>query len=236
LKVLKGLAYVTADEMRLIDRDAMGEFGIDILSLMENAGVTTAMVARQMLGGSVRGKGVAVLVGKGNNGGDGLVAARHLHNWGANVRVIVGEREVMGSVPSTQLRAVEKTGTTVEGPDAKLVGDQLLIDALLGYNSKGNPREPIATIIREANRSRVPLLAVDLPSGLDATSGEPGDPCIEAKATITMSFPKAGFLNPRAKGFVGELWLGDLSLPPELYRRYSQKSDLFDEQPVARIF
>jgi NAD(P)H-hydrate epimerase len=235
MKVVNGLAYVTAEEMALIDRAAIEEFGVDVLSLMENAGTSTAEVARRLLGGDVAGKQIAVLVGKGNNGGDGLVAARRLHNWGAKVEVVLSDKGAMGSVPSSQLRAVEVSEIEVKGPIASLRDSDLLVDALLGYNSKGNPREPIASMIAEANGSRIPILAVDLPSGLDSTTGEPNVPCITAKATITMGLPKTGFLEPGARRFVGELWVGDVSLPRELYRRYSMEPTLFDRQSVARI-
>ncbi|MDA4125518.1 MAG: NAD(P)H-hydrate epimerase [Thaumarchaeota archaeon] len=235
MKVVDGLAYVSAEEMALLDRTAIEEFGVDVLSLMENAGAATAEVARRMFGGGVGGKRVGVLVGKGNNGGDGLVAARRLHNWGANVVVILSEKESMGNVPKTQLRAVEALGVDIKGPEAALGDSDLLIDALLGYNSRGSPREPVASIIAGANRSKVPMLAVDLPSGLDATSGESNEPCVVAKATITMALPKLGFLNAEARNFVGELWLGDISLPAELYRRYSVRASPFDRQSVVRI-
>ncbi len=235
MKLVNGHAYVTAEEMGVIDRAAMEEFGIDVLSLMENAGALTAVTAKRMLGGTVKERHVAVLVGKGNNGGDGLVAARHLQNWGASVKVALSERDAMGEVPSIQLRAVEKMGIEIGGPSAAFGKFDVLIDALLGYNSRGDPRGPVATMIAEANRSPVPVLAVDLPSGLDATSGEPNDPCIRAKATITMGFPKTGFLNPKAKRLLGEVWLGDVSLPAELYRRYSWELPIFDRESVVRI-
>jgi hydroxyethylthiazole kinase-like uncharacterized protein yjeF len=235
LKLANGRAYVTAEEMGVIDRSAMEEFGVDVLSLMENAGVAAAAVARVMLGGRVEGRRVAVLVGKGNNGGDGLVAARHLHNWGASVKVLFCARDAMGGVPAMQLRAIEKTSIGIGGPGEGPGAADIIVDALLGYNSKGDPREPIATMIVEANRSRVPILAVDIPSGLDATTGEPNEPCVVAEATVTMGFPKVGFLNPRAKAFVGELWLGDVSLPAEVYRRYSWAKPAFEREPVVKI-
>ncbi len=233
--MVDGLAYVTAEEMAHIDRAAIEEFGVGVLSLMENAGAATAVIAREMLGDNVRGKRIAVLVGKGNNGGDGLVAARRLDNWGATVGVILSEKGAMGDVPSAQLRAIEKSGVDIGGPGAPLGNFDLLIDALLGYNSRGNPREPIASMIVEANRSESPILAVDLPSGLDATSGEPNEPCMMAKATITMGLPKTGFLKPGARRYVGELWLGDVSLPAELYRRCSIELPLFGRESVVRI-
>jgi len=235
MKSVDGRVYVTAEEMGRIDRIAIEEFGIDVLSLMENAGVATAVAARRLMGGRIEGKRLQCLIGKGNNGGDGLVAARHLHNWGADVSVVLCDRSAMAPVPSMQVEMVEKMGIPVKKAGTSLAGSELLIDGMLGYNSKGNPREPIAGMIRDANESLVPVLAVDIPSGLDATTGEPNEPCIVATATLTLGFPKTGFLNPRSRRFVGELYLGDISIPMGIYKRYSQDVSLFGGESVVRI-
>lgn len=216
------------------DRIAIEDFGIDVLALMENAGVAVAKVARRMLGGRVEGKSVCCLVGKGNNGGDGLVAARHLYDWGARASVVVaGEPSEVRDIPAKQLNIVRKMGIRIDGPNGNIDAD-LLIDALLGYGSRGSPREPIAGLISRANSSKTRILAVDIPSGLDATSGEPEEPCIVAKATITFGFPKSGFLNPRAGKFVGALFVADISMPRELYLKY-QGHPIFAQGEILRI-
>ncbi len=231
-----GLAYLTAEEMGEVDREAIDGFGIDVLSLMENAGTAVATLARLLLEGRVVGRRVGVLVGKGNNGGDGLVAARDLHNWGADVRVMLSDREAIGQVPSRQLMAIEKLGVPVYGAGGSLAGFDLVIDSLLGYNSKGDPREPMRSMILNANTSGAPILAVDTPSGLDTTAGVPNDPCVIARATVTLGFLKIGFLNPRCRPYVGQLYLGDVSLPLEVYRRHSQSATLFEKESVVRIW
>jgi len=170
-----GLVYLTAEEMAEADRTAIEDYGVDVLALMENAGVATAHLARKMLRGDVQGKNVCCLVGRGNNGGDGLVAARHLNNWGAVVRVVLaGERSDLRDVPARQIAIVDKMGIPVAGPKEGLGGAQLIVDALLGYGSRGSPREPAAGLIRQGNGSNIPILAVDIPSGMDATTGELG--------------------------------------------------------------
>lgn len=231
-----GLAYLTSEEMKEADRDAIEGFRVDVLSLMENAGSAVASLARTLLEGSVLGRKVGVLAGKGNNGGDGLVAGRHLRDWGADVTVVLSEREAIGPVPSKELTAIERSGTPVRSAGAPLVGFDLLIDSLLGYNSKGNPREPVRGMILDANASGVPILAVDIPSGLDPTNGEPNDPCVMAKATLALGFPKTGFLDPRCRRYVGQLYLGDVSLPPEVYRKYSQSRMAFERESIVRIW
>jgi len=232
-----GMTYVTTEEMKAIDTAAIETYGISVLSLMENAGLATAALSRQILGGRIRGRRIACLTGKGNNGGDGLVASRHLQNWGADVTVVlISEREAVGEACSRQLASAEAMGIPVLGPKAVLEGFDLLIDALLGYNSKGNPREPAAGLIRSANDSHVPILAVDIPSGLDPTSGTPNDPCIAAKATLTLALPKTGFLNQTSRKFVGELYLGDVSIPGRLYEGFHQRVPLFDAGQILRIW
>ncbi len=228
---------MTAQELAEADRAAIQEFGVDVLVLMENAGVAVARLARKMLGEGAAGKRVACLVGKGNNGGDGLVAARHLHNWGARVVVVLsGPAGGLNETPSKQLRIIRRMGIDVAENTTKTPEADLCVDALLGYGSKGDPRQPTANLIRSANDSKVPILAVDQPSGLDATGGEPGDPCIVAHATVTLGFVKTGFLNPRAKAFLGELYLADVSIPAGVYRKYGQAAHYFERDNIVKIW
>ena len=232
-----GCVYITAQEMAELDRSAIEDFGIEELVLMENAGLAVANVARRLLGGDAIGKKLGVLVGKGNNGGAGLGAARHLQNWGAQVNLILaGDRGDLRDLPAKHLEVAEKTGARVAGPDPGLRGVDLAVDALLGYNLRGSPKEPLAGLIRRANASGVRILAVDIPSGLDATTGEPGDSCIVADTTVTLGLPKMGFLNPAARRYVGRLCLADISFPPRLYARYAQKDALFGRDSVVTIW
>lgn len=236
MRVVGGFAYLTAAEMAGADKSAIEEFGVDVLSLMENAGVATANAARRLLGRRVSGERVVCLVGKGNNGGDGLVAARHLCNWGADVAVVLGTpRGELREAPAKQLASVEKLGIAVSGHDGSFDGASLLIDALLGYGSRGNPSGNIGELIRRANGSGMSILAVDLPSGLDATTGARGDPCVVASATVTFGLPKTGFLDPGSRENVGELYLADISLPRAVYQRLSPRAVEFPEGGLVEI-
>ncbi len=229
------MAYLTADEMRAADEETVGKHGVSVLALMESAGAATAGLTRSMLGGAVVGRKIAVLAGKGNNGGDGMVAARHLHNWGANVMVSLSERSSIGEVPALQLSSVERAGISVTGPDGSVGGFDILIDALLGYGSRGAPREPVRTMILSANAARTPIVAVDIPSGLDATTGVASDPCVTATATLTFGFPKAGFLNPKSREFVGKLYLSDIGFPLEVYQAVQQTTP-FARDTIVQIW
>lgn len=216
-----GVAYATSEEMRELDRVSSEDYFVPVISMMENAGIAVAEVARELLGGDVGGKRVAFLIGKGNNGGDGMVAARHLHNRGADVTLTLSVAAAdFGDAPRVQYEAVRRLANVQEPPGLPTSLD-LVVDALLGYNAKGDPREPLASMIREANHCGAPIIAVDIPSGLDADTGEAHDACISAFTTVTFGLPKAGFLNPGASRWVGRLYLADVSFPAEAYRKMS---------------
>jgi NAD(P)H-hydrate epimerase len=165
-----------------------------------------------------------------------MVAARHLHNWGASISpVLAFEADHLKQVPAHQWRILKKMGLALhERPE--LENAELFIDALIGYGLKGDPRPPVAGWIERANLAGQPILALDAPSGLDATSGTPGDPCIKAAATLTLALPKSGLLSPQAVDYVGELYLADISVPPGLYREINiDVPNLFAEDSILRI-
>jgi NAD(P)H-hydrate epimerase len=112
----------------------------------------------------------------------------------------------------------------------------LIIDALIGYGISGDPRQPVAGWIESANNSGKPILALDAPSGLDATTGIPGNPCIKAAATLTLALPKTGLLTRQAKNYVGELYLADISVPPELYLHLGiEVPNLFASDSILKV-
>jgi len=236
MKERAGVVYVTAEEMRKMDNATIQEFHVDVLMLMENAGRATAALAKQMLRETTFGKRVACLVGGGNNGGDGMVAARHLANWGAEVNVIVATtKDRMKDVPLGQLHILEKMGIPILLEDYNLRDYDLLIDGLIGYGLEGNPRDKVAVMIKDANASGRPILALDLPSGMNATTGEAYDPCIKATATITLALPKTGFLTPGASPYIGSLYLADISIPQKVYQSFRLQKTLFQADTIVKI-
>jgi NAD(P)H-hydrate epimerase len=231
-----GVVYVTADEMRRIDDVTIREFHVDVLMLMENAGRATAILVTRMLPRTTIGKRVACLVGGGNNGGDGMVAARHLANWGINVEVIAGTaKDRMKSAPLRQWDILEKMEIPILSADYVLRDYDLLIDGLIGYGLEGNPRDRVAMMIKNANGTGRPILALDLPSGMNATTGEIYDPCIKATATVTLALPKTGFLSPSASPYVGDLYLADISIPRKVYESFGQQKTLFQDDSLVKI-
>ena len=214
------LPTLTTAQMIEVDRAMIEDYHIELIQMMENAGRNFAELARRQMGGAVKGHSVAVLCGGGGNGGGGLVAARRLHNWGANVIVALTKPadEVRG-VPAHQLDILQRMGIPRVESAALLPPPSLILDAIIGYSLSGFPRGAAADLINWANMQTAPILSLDTPSGLDTTTGTPYEPSIRATATMTLALPKQGLLNPKSASYVGELYLADISVPPELYAR-----------------
>src|SRR5437879_9892578 len=119
--------------------------------------------------------------------------------------------------------------------DYDLSDYDLLIDSLIGYGLEGNPRDRVAAMIKHANESGRPILALDLASGMNATTGEIYDPCIKATATVTLTLPKTGFLSPSSLPYVGDLYLADISIPRKVYQSFGQEKALFQKDSLLKI-
>ncbi len=231
---------ISADQMREVDRLMIEVYGITLLQMMERAGAHLADLARTMLGGEVAEQRVFVAAGRGNNGGGGLVAARHLSNWGGRVTVAIERETSLTGAPAghwrslTHLPVDRKSGD--DAVQALQVRPDLVIDALIGYGLRGSPRGWTAEMIRTINEGNIPVLALDVPSGLDATTGVPAEPCMRARATMTLALPKTGLLAPNASALVGDLHLADIGVPPSLYRRLGlEVGPIFARQAVIRL-
>jgi NAD(P)H-hydrate epimerase len=200
---------VTADEMRDVDRVAVEEFGIDLLQMMENAGRNLAWHAREM------GEEITVVAGPGGNGGGGLVCARHFHNRGIPVRVVLDRSPAdLAGAAAHQHSILEETGITVTVGADPIGRSDLLVDALIGYGLSGPVRGSAADLVAAMNRSAAPVLSLDVPSGRDATTGdEPGD-AVDPARVVTLALPKTGL-----RGLDCPLYLADISLPAALYER-----------------
>ncbi len=243
----KFIPAITAAQMREVDRVMVEDIGITLMQMMENAGRHLATLAREKVGGDVRGKRIVVLAGRGNNGGGGLVAARRLANWGAQVSVVLAAPpNEYRDVPAHQLAILQKIGVElVETLRAtSLRRADVILDALIGYGLRGAPQGVAADLIRAANHalseanavSGAPIIALDTPSGLDATMGACFDPCIRANATLTLALPKVGLFAETARAVVGELYVADISVPPRVYAAMGiETTNLFAEAEIVRI-
>lgn len=231
---------ITGEQMALIDEIMVNHVGVGLVQMMELTGRNLAHFARaRFLGGDPRGKRVVVLAGAGGNGGGGLVAARRLHAWCAQVEVWLSKPAAAYSgVPEHQLHALQRLGVSIHGPDAMIAlgPSDLLVDALVGYRLNGDPCGVTAALIRSANATVVPILSLDLPSGLDATTGRISNPCIRATATLTLALPKIGLWKPGAHDVTGELYLADIAIPYAVYTILGiEPGPIFAKEDLLRI-
>jgi NAD(P)H-hydrate epimerase len=202
--------------MREVDRIAVEEVGLELLQMMENAGRTLAAFARELADGT--DGAVVVLAGDGGNGGGGLCAARHLSNHGWDVRVVLDRpgTELAGAT-ATQYRVLRGTDATlletdVETADVDTVG--LVVDAVVGYGLVGAPRGRATDLIDAGNAATAPDLSLDVPSGVDATTGDRPGRAVDADHVLTLALPKTSL-----PAVPGEPWLADVGIPLEVYRR-----------------
>lgn len=207
---------VTAEEMREVDRIAVEEFGLGILQMMENAGRNLADNVLTMLDGA---KGdITILAGSGGNGGGGLCCARHLHNRGFKVWVVLdGKQAKLTTAVRNQLQILRAAG--VPPMDASHARDllrrsQVVVDALIGYGLRGTPQGKTAGLIDLCNDRGRRILSLDVPSGINATTGEAPGPVVRPDRTLTLALPKTGL-----HSVPGDLYLGDIGIPPEVFRR-----------------
>lgn len=237
---------VTKAQMVEVDRMMVEDYHIMLAQMMENAGRNLAALARRrFLGGVPVGKRIIALAGRGGNGGGVLVCARHLANWGARVSVVVSRPVTsFDGVPGHQLDIVQRLGVPVVASDAvdRVVKGgrppDLISDGLIGYSLEGAPRGAAARLIRWANAQDAPILALDTPSGLDTTTGQPRPPTILADATLTLALPKIGLQEADAAPFVGALYLADIGVPPALYARPDlnlEVGPLFARSGILRV-
>lgn len=186
--------------------------------LMENAGRGTAdVLCSQGIAGPV-----VIVCGRGNNGGDGFVIARHLDLRGHEVRVVLLDNPAtLRGDAALNFHVLQRSGVSIVGWERESFGAKLsqaawVVDAILGTGASGDPREPYSSAIDAMNASGVPILAVDVPSGLDCETGAAAKRAIRAAHTCTFVAAKPGMLQPAAKPYVGELHLVDIGAPRKL--------------------
>lgn len=241
--------HATREQARELDKAAIDGVGVKGLILMENAGRACALVAADMLAGAdgardgggwrtpnLTGRRVSVFCGMGNNGGDGFVIARHLHNWGAHVRAFL-----LGSIAEALVRAgaaavnleialnmdipVTEIGgaADVQAAAHACDGDALIIDALLGTGLDRDVREPYRSAIRTICELDCPALAVDVPSGLDCDTGRPLGCAVVADVTVTFVLSKLGFSCPGAAEYTGRVEVAEISIPRQLIAEHVER-------------
>lgn len=218
---------ITAAQMREVDRIATEELGPHLMQMMENAGRNLALAAIRHLGEGWRSTPIVVLAGSGGNGGGGICAARHLANHGADVTAVVTDEDHLGEAGAWQWQLYRASaGHALSRREVHGLVPGLVLDAVLGYSLDGAPRGPAAELISWALGTGAPILALDVPSGVDATTGTAPGEHVRAAATVTLALPKRG-LHGAA---VGDVWLADIGIPRGVYERagLDVPSGLFD--------
>lgn len=211
---------LTRSQVREIDRLSTERYHVPSIVLMENAARGAADVACDMLGPAARGKSILAVCGGGNNGGDGLAAARHLHNRGHRVSIALtidparykGDALVNWQVVSAMnLPCHPATPKLLAAAKA-----DLLLDAIFGTGLADAPRDPFPALVDAIAHSRIPVLAIDLPSGLDCDTGRPPGACVRATRTVTFVAEKVGFAAPDAQPFLGSVAVAPIGCPADL--------------------
>lgn len=196
---------LTSAQAREVDRVCAERFHLPVEWLMEAAGWELARHCRGQ---------TTVLCGTGNNGGDGLAAARHLHRWGRLHAVACVDRNRLKGPAAGEAEVLERLGLSIEN-EPRLAGAEVILDALLGTGLSRPPEGTYAEWIRAANAAGAEIVSADLPSGLDADSGRAYDPCIRARVTVTLGFLKVGLQQGDGPAFAGHVEIADIGIPNE---------------------
>jgi NAD(P)H-hydrate epimerase len=222
-------------EVRELDRRAIDGFGLPGLVLMENAGRGCAELLMRL---NPDRRPVVILCGPGNNGGDGFVVARHLdnHGWPVNVTAVLSDREIApdaaanfnvvsdAGIPFVQCHPDHFGPPQHEFVRRRLGSAGWVVDALFGTGLTRPLGPPFDGVVALVNASGNPVLAVDIPSGLDCDTGEPLGPCVRAAHTATFVAPKRGFHNPAARHWTGEVHVVDIGAPRVLIDEYRRRA------------
>ena len=220
------MKVVTPQQMRRLDRKAIREAGIPGRVLMENAGEAVADQVRSILNSRPSRSRVILIAGKGNNGGDALVAARLLHLSGVKTvtYLLAGRSDLQEEAAFnwTRLRECHAPREKVAGPgqvsqlSSAIASADLVVDGILGTGLKGTVRGLPARVIKMINASSALVVAVDIPSGLDGETGEASGAAVRAAVTVTMGLPKTGLVRGEGLDYCGRVVVADIGFPPEL--------------------
>ena len=239
------MKILTSDQMKKIDKTAIEEIGILGPILMENAGLRIFEKLREKFP-EVSKEKIVIVAGKGNNGGDGLVVARHLYNRGARpyVLLLASKGEMKGDA-AVNLKIADKIGIKINEvcslkdwnlQKEKVFKSSLIVDAIFGTGLIKPAQGLYATVIEDINKSKAYKIAVDIPSGLSSDTFQIIGPCVKADLTVTLAAPKIAHIFPPAEKYVGELVVADISMPSFLFDDDNLKLELVEKKTVLPYF
>jgi NAD(P)H-hydrate epimerase len=237
---------ISVSQMKHVDELMLSDYGISLQQMMEMAGRNLADLAQALFPGKEASKShqrTVIVCGTGNNGGGGMVAARHLHNHGLPVvAVLAGSEDRLSPILARRWETLKKI--KVKTIEITSVGDleffsetDIIIDAIIGYGLAGKPHGIPAQLIKVLrNLNSQSVISLDIPSGLNADDGTVDGICVRASATMTLALPKKGLLLDESREFVGDLYLADIGVPPELYKEMGLPFQPgFFSQPIIRL-
>jgi NAD(P)H-hydrate epimerase len=218
---------LSSRQVKEVDALAQERFGISVDWLMEAAGWQVARFCPNR---------TAVVCGVGNNAGDGLAAARHLHRWGKLAAVSCIDRARLQGSAAKELVALRRIGVVIES-DLRLEGAEAVVDAIFGTGLSRRPEGTFAEWIDAINKSQKQVISVDVPSGLDADTGAAYAPVVQAQTTVTLGLPKLGLLTGDGPRMAGEVWVADIGVPFEAYAVLGLQvpSDIFASADRVRL-
>ncbi|MBI2589487.1 NAD(P)H-hydrate epimerase [Candidatus Berkelbacteria bacterium] len=226
---------LTPAQFTVLERQCAQELGFSLPVLIETASFAIVEQIKQMLGKLSHQK-IVVMAGAGHNGADAIATARRLAHWGSEVTILLAKnREELNVMGHDQLQMAEQFGIRIFDPGALTPPADLVIDGLIGTGLHDTPKSQVAELIQSALKLHVPILALDIPSGLDPTSGKADQPVIRADATVTLGYAKTGLMKPFAKNLVGKLLLADLSFPTSFWQRVGLTPPIFENSPLLEI-
>lgn len=242
------MKVVTSEEMREIDRATIEDYGIPSVVLMERAGLSVALKVKELLSQKsearsqkpeAKGQKILVLCGGGNNGGDGLVAARNLHNWGFKVNVLLfAKKDTLSQDCNKQYQIAKKLGIQIEfrsSVEERDVHGVVVIDAIFGTGLSRPVSKEIADIIGFINDRVAPVVSVDIPSGISSDTGEIMGDAIKADCTVTFGLPKRGHLLYPGAEYTGRLFIEDIGFPSKLLASDRIKAALITKDVMEMI-
>jgi NAD(P)H-hydrate epimerase len=224
---------VTKEQMIEIDRIAIEETGPNLFQMMENAGRNLAELTIETLGENWKKQIIVIIAGTGGNGGGGICAARHLANRGATVKVCITDSIKLKEVPAYQLHILKSTNAKIISiSELKNEKPDIILDAIIGYSLSGEPKGPSLELIQWTSQQHGIIISLDVPSGINSTTGEAADNHIKPNITLTLALPKTGLL----PSVSGDVFLADIGIPQKVYEKlgiiYNQP---FDKQYYTKL-
>lgn len=233
------MKLVTAEQMRRVDREAIDNRGIPGPELMENAGRGIAEKIRDKILSEPQGKKIVIFCGKGNNGGDGFVIGRYLHQYGADVSIFFpSPPEKLSDDARLNFDRAKKLNMEIRGiesvkqlPDS--TGADYIVDAIFGTGFAGAPRGLLREMIEYINTQGVPVVAVDCPSGLNVDTGRHEGAVVDADSTFTLALPKVGLYYSPGRELSGMTEVVPIGIPDDVIESFDMKEDLITPEMVC---